>query len=310
MREADKHRFLDSQFPRPAYSAKWWRALPNSSPPHRSRLSARRRGLPRPSRWLLRTIRLDYVIQFAWHLPKFRGVRFTSVLNKDPPVLRAEVAVLLAKDAIELVPPAEMKSGFYSSYFIVPKKGGGLRPILDLRVLNWSLHKLSFRMLMQRRIFLCIRPFDWFAAINLKDAYFHVSILPRHRPFLCFAFEGRVYQCKALPFGLSLSPRVFTKVMEEALVPLKEAVIHILNYIDDWLILAQSRALLCEHRDTVLSHLRASGQLGKEQTLPYAEDLFSWGIRSTGKRANFSLCRGSLFFAWSFTRSTSQHVSH
>ncbi len=131
---------------------------------------------------------------------------------------------------------------------------------------------------MQRRIFLCIRPFDWFAAINLKDAYFHVSILPRHRPFLCFAFEGRAYQCKALHFGLSLSPRVFTKVMEEALVPLKEAVIHILNYIDDWLILAQSRALLCEHRDTVLSHLRASGQLGKEQTLPYAEDLFSWGM--------------------------------
>ncbi len=32
MRESDKHRF-----PRPAYSAKRWRILPNSSPPHRSR---------------------------------------------------------------------------------------------------------------------------------------------------------------------------------------------------------------------------------------------------------------------------------
>ncbi len=35
------------------------------------------------------------------------------------------------KDAIEPVPPAEMRQGFYSPYFIVPKKGGGLRPILD-----------------------------------------------------------------------------------------------------------------------------------------------------------------------------------
>ncbi len=35
------------------------------------------------------------------------------------------------KDAIEPVPPAEMKQGFYSPYFIVPKKDGGLRPILD-----------------------------------------------------------------------------------------------------------------------------------------------------------------------------------
>ncbi len=50
--------------------------------------------------------------------------------------------------------------------------------------------------------------------------------------------EGRAYQYKALPFWLSLSPRVFTKVVEAALVP-------------------------------------ASGQPGKEQTLPCAEDLFS-----------------------------------
>ncbi len=70
-----------------------------------------------------------------------------------------------------------MKSGFYSPYFIIPKKGSGLWPILDLRVLNRALHKLPFRMLTQRRIFQCIRPFDWFAAIDLKDAYFHVSVL-------------------------------------------------------------------------------------------------------------------------------------
>ncbi len=62
-----------------------------------------------------------------------------------------------------------------SPYFIVPKKGGRLRLILDLRILNRALHKLPFRMLMQKRIFQCIRPFDWFAAIDLKDAYFHVS---------------------------------------------------------------------------------------------------------------------------------------
>ncbi len=34
-----------------------------------------------------------------------------------------------------------------------------------------------------------------------------------------------------------------------------------------------------------------------------------WGFGSTGKRANSPLCRGSLFSAWSWTRSTSQHVS-
>ncbi len=85
-------------------------------------------ALPSPSRWLLRTIRLGYAIQFARRPPKFRGIRFTSVKPADAPVLRAEIAVLLAKDAIEPVPPADMRSGLFSPYFIVPKKGGGLRP--------------------------------------------------------------------------------------------------------------------------------------------------------------------------------------
>ncbi len=183
----------------------------------------------------------------------------TSVAVRNAPVLREEIAVLLAKDAIEPVPPAEMRQGFYSPYFIVPKKGGGLQPILDLRVLNRALHKLPFKMLMHRRMIKCIQPQDWFAAIDLKDAFFYVSILPRHRPFLRFAFEGRAWQYRVLPFGLSLSPRVFTKVVEGALTPLQEVGVRILNYLDDWLILAQSREQLGDHRELVLWHLSQLG---------------------------------------------------
>ncbi len=105
----------------------------------------------------------------------------------------------------------------------------------------------------------CIQPQDWFAAIDLKDAYFHVLILPRHRPFLRFAFEGRAWQYRVLPFGLSLTPRVFTKVVEGALTPLWEVGVRILNYLDDWLILAQSREQLGDHRDLVLRHLSQLG---------------------------------------------------
>ncbi|KAL0204691.1 hypothetical protein M9458_002709, partial [Cirrhinus mrigala] len=127
-------------------------------------------SLPNPSRWLIQTVQLSYVIQFARHPPRLRGILFTSVRSDtDASVLRAEIAVLLVKDAIEPVPPAEMKSGFYSPYFIVPKKTSGLRP-MDLRVLNRSLHRLPFKMLTSKHIISCIRHQDWFAAIDLKDA--------------------------------------------------------------------------------------------------------------------------------------------
>ncbi|KAL0168519.1 hypothetical protein M9458_036741, partial [Cirrhinus mrigala] len=183
----------------------------------------------------------------------FRGVRFTSVQSDtDASVLHAKVAVLLVKDATEPVPSAEMKSGFYSPYFIVPKKSVGLRPILDLRVLYQFLHRLPLKMLTSKRILSCVRHQDWFAAIDLKDAYIHVLILPRHRPI-------RHIQYKVLPFGLSLSPRVFTKLAEDALAPLWEQGIRIINYLDDWLVIAHSRDLLCQHRDLVLEYLSHLG---------------------------------------------------
>ncbi|KAI2665756.1 Protein P [Labeo rohita] len=122
-------------------------------------------GLNRASQFILLAppdpqIRLGYAIQFA-RRAKFRGIHFTSMKAADAPVLRAEIATLLAKDAIEPVPPADMRMGFYSPYFIVPKKG--------------------------------------------------------------------------------------------------EQGICILNYLDDWLILAQSQDQLCEHRDLVLAHLSRLG---------------------------------------------------
>ncbi len=95
--------------------------------------------------------------------------------------------------------------------------------------------------------------------VDLKDAYFYASILSRHRPFVRFAFEGRAWQYKVLPFGLSLFPCVFTKVVEGALAPLWEVGIRILNYRDNWLIMAQSRDQLCDYRDLVLRHLSQLG---------------------------------------------------
>ncbi|KAL0147132.1 hypothetical protein M9458_057656 [Cirrhinus mrigala] len=49
-------------------------------------------ALPSPSRWLIRTVRLGYAIQFARRPPKFRGIHFTSVQSDtDASVLRAEI---------------------------------------------------------------------------------------------------------------------------------------------------------------------------------------------------------------------------
>ncbi len=204
-------------------------------------------------------IKRGYSLQFARRPPRFSGVVSTSVQGENARVLRSEVMTLLEKGAIEMVPPALSESGFYSRYFLVPKKDGGLRPILDLRRLNHALMRRPFRMITLKQILSQIRTGDWFCSLDLKDAYFHIQIAPHHRRFLRFAFEGVAYQYTVLPFGLSLAPRTFTKCMDAALSPLRQMGIRILNYLDDWLILAQSEVELLSHRTLILSHLERLG---------------------------------------------------
>ncbi len=107
-------------------------------------------------------------------------------------------------------------------------------------------------MLTRRCIIKCTQPQDWFAAIDLKDAYFHVSILLRHRPFLQFAR----FEVQHSPSG---SPCAFTTVVEGALALQREVGVRVPNYLDNWPILAQSREQLCDHKDLVLRHLSQLG---------------------------------------------------
>ncbi len=78
-------------------------------------------------------------------------------------------------------------------------------------------------------------------------------------PLLRFTFEGVAYQYTVLPFGLSLAPPTFTKCMDTAPSPLRQLGIRILNYLDDWLILAQSEDELLYHRSMLLNHLECLG---------------------------------------------------
>ncbi len=148
---------------------------------------------------------------FQRFLP-FKGLFLKCVNPEQALVLEQEVSSLLRTEAIEVVPPLDRESGFYSRYFVVSKKDGGLRPILDLRLLNRSVRRLKFRMLTVKQVVSQIRSEDSFVTIDLKDAYFHVSIFPSHRKFLRFAFRGKAYQYRVLPFGLTLSPLNFHKV--------------------------------------------------------------------------------------------------
>lgn len=99
---------------------------------------------------------------------------------------------------------------------------------------------------------LVIRQSPAIQQIDLKDAYFHTSILLQHRKFLRFAFGGKAYQYRVLPFGLVLSQCTFTKCIDSALAPLRLQGICILNYIHNGLVLAMFQEMVVRQRHVVL----------------------------------------------------------
>ncbi len=270
--------------------------------------------LPGVSLWVLRTIRTGYTLQFGKNPPRFNGVHLTVVNSAaKASVLQQELSSLLQKGAIEEVPQSEVERGFFSRYFLVPKRDGGLRPILDLRRLNLALYKGKFKMLTMRTIMSQVQEGDWFVTIDLKDAYFHIQVVQRHRRFLRFAFGGKAYQYRVLPFGLALAPRTFTKCMDAALAPLRLQGIRVLNYLDDWLILAHSRELVSRHRDIVLGHIHSLGlrmNAKKSVLLPSQRTVFL-GVRldSVQMQARLAPARIPVFTACLARFKLGHHVS-
>ncbi len=94
------------------------------------------------------------------------------------------------------------------------------------------------------------------ASVDLKDVYFHIQIAPHHRHFLRFALEGIAYSTLFSCLGWLWLPRTFLKCMDAAPpTPFRASRMHVLNYLDDWLILAQSRDTPASHIDKLLRHL-------------------------------------------------------
>lgn len=106
-----------------------------------------------------------------------------------------------------------------------------------------------------------VQPGDWLVSIDLKDVYFYVPMAEEFHKYLWVTVGGERLQFTCLPFGLSTSPLVFSKVLLAvvALIKMKGICLH--HYLKDLLLLAQDREQLLHHRDLVISRLLEFGWL-------------------------------------------------
>ena len=77
-------------------------------------------------------------------------------------------------------------------------------------------------------------------SLDLQDAYLQVPVHPSSRRYLRFCVGESVYQFRALCFGLSMAPQVFTRVVAPVSAIMHRHGFRIPQYLDDWLVLAST----------------------------------------------------------------------
>ena len=163
--------------------------------------------------------------------------------------LLGEVRPLIDKGAVELAPPPP---GFYSHLFIVWKTLGSWCLVINLSLLNGFVLQTPLKMETSQSVLHAGRRDDWMVSIDLTDAYLQVHVHPGSRRYLQFVAFGRAHQFKALCFGLSTAPQVFTRVMAPVSSLLHSLGVRIFSYLDDWLTLTSSLSEALWARDIIL----------------------------------------------------------
>ena len=114
---------------------------------------------------------------------------------------------------------------FVSRAFLVPKKNGGWRLVVDLRWVNSHCAKQS----VQYETLKSLRRFAmrnaWMVSFDLQDGYYHLAVKAEDRPYFTFCIGGDCFRCVGLPFGWTASPRVFTKLMRPVVRALRSMLV-------------------------------------------------------------------------------------
>lgn len=223
--------------------------------------------------WVLSVLREGLMLDFEESVALTRDpVYFPLPLSPlKSAALVAEVQRLVDKEVVS--PVARPHSpGFYSHIFVVAKpQPGKWRLVINLKELNQHLVVPHFKMETVASLLASILPGQWAFSLDLTDAYLHVPMHPSTYKYLRFNVGRTLYHFKALPFGLSTSPLVFTKVMAAVGAYAHRHAIALHLYLDDWLARHYCRDTLLLQRDFLLKLLPFLGlqvNLAKSELVP------------------------------------------
>lgn len=172
-----------------------------------------------------------YKIPFTEKVFQFSAPKNSNWSPREFDQVLVQINKLLKKGAIQTC--QEERGQFVSKIFLIPKPDGSYRLILNLKKLNKFIETIHFKLEDIRMVRDLVRRDCFMATLDLKDAYYLVSIEKSYRKYLRFEFDGKLYEFTCLPFGLNTAPYVFTKLLKPVFSYLRHRGFISVVYLDD-----------------------------------------------------------------------------
>ena len=156
-----------------------------------------------------------------------------------------------------------------------PKPHQRWKPVIDLGRLNTFLLVERFKTETPESIRASLILGEWVSSIDLSDLHIHIH--PNSKKYLRFCHKSQAFQFTSLSFGLATAPQVFTMIVKEVkLIDLTRG-IRLHQYLDDWLIRAQSQEEAQVNTQTVVDLTQSLGWIiNQEKSKLKPAEVFSF----------------------------------
>lgn len=151
--------------------------------------------------------------------------------------MEAQTNQWLTLGVIEPIPTPPL----LNNLVLVAKKNGDIRVCVDCTPANLVTQGFDWPLPRLQDIRYRVRGATWFSRLDLKNAFFRISVPAIFRHLTAYLCRGQAYQFRRMPFGLKTAPAVFQRFMDWGLSQFADWAVW---YIDDILITAESLAQL------------------------------------------------------------------
>ena len=125
-------------------------------------------------------------------------------------------------------------SPYSSAVMMVPKAGGKLRFVVDLRPLNKQVQSDGYTLPRVDEALTSMQGANFVSGLDLRDAFWSCNLTPESRKYTAFQTHMGHFQYRVMPQGYKNASAVFCRFVDQAIGDMKW--IDVLTYIDDLMV--------------------------------------------------------------------------